>query len=348
MSRSTRTPLRLACAAVLLVGLTGAATPALAADHAAGATAVALDRTDRSDRSDDSDRGDRSDRSDRKVSFSPSSGGVAANTEVTFKGKRLDRVSEVRFGDQAATIVGVDRHGRLRVETPTAVNLKYKATKVPVTLWVDGEPSFAGWYSYVVESGVDKQLNYAFEYWRTYNDERYLSFAPYGGDCMNFVSQTLAARGIPEDSTDAGPVDGWYNTFGPGDTIDNWKQWTTAPWISVSNFDRYITTKQAELGLTMWDLFDFDRSNLRLGDVVLFEWVKDEATPKPDEVDQELWDLINFDGDHAMIVSDLVHNADGTILVKLAGHTTDQDFLDLDYVLENRAIADGHIWHFPT
>lgn len=352
MTRSTRTPVRLACTAMLLIGLTGAATPAFAAGHAAApSSSSALDWWDRADRrgeSDPSGESDRSDRSGRKVSFSPASGGVAESTEVTFTGKRLDRVTEVRFGDAAATISGLDRRGRLHVEAPTAVNLAYQATKVPVTLWADGEPSFAGWYSYVVESGVDKQLNYALTYWREYNGDHYMDFGPTGGDCMNFVSQTLAARGMPEDPLEVGPVDGWYNTYGPGDNVDNWKTWTTAPWISVSNFDRYITTKQAELNLTMYDLLDlgFDRSKLRLGDVVLFEWVVSEPTPKPDEVDQELWDLINWDGDHAMIVSDLIPNSDGTIQVKLAGHTTDQDFLDLDYVLQGGRVADGHVWHF--
>jgi hypothetical protein len=350
MSRTLTKPVVLACAAVLLVGLSGAAGPAVAlAEPGSGvilAGPSALDRFDRSAGSDGFDGSHRSERSDRKVSFSPSSGGVAETTEVTLKGKRLDEVTEVRFGDRAATILELDRHGRLRVQAPAAASVGYQPTKVPVTVWAEGEPTFAGWFSYVVKSGVDRQLNYAFTYWRTYNDARYLSFNPYGGDCMNFVSQTLAARGMPQDSPDVGWHDGWYNTYGPADSIDNWKEWTTAPWISVSNFDRYLTTKQDELGLTLFDLFDLDRSQLSLGDVVLFEWVKDEPTPKPDGVDQELWDLIDFDGDHAMIVSDIVHHSDGTIDIKLAGHNVDQDFLDLDYVLQRSKIADGHIWHF--
>lgn len=159
---------------------------------------------------------------------------------------------------------------------------------------------------------------------------------------MNFVSQTLAARGVPTDER-------WHNRFGPGDSLDNWTSWTTPAWISVTNFERYMRDQQTELGTEEFDLWEVDRSKLGLGDVVVFEWVKGAAAAvRPADMPEDLWQILAEDGDHSMIVSDLVHNPDGTISVKLSGHNNDRDFLDLDYVLQNVAIADGNFWHFPA
>jgi hypothetical protein len=186
-------------------------------------------------------------------------------------------------------------------------------------------------------------MNYALTYWTDYNSKQYSNFNPTGGDCMNFVSQTLAARGIPTD-------DKWHNRFGPGDTLNNWTSWTTPAWISVTNFERYLRTQRTKLKLTEYNLWSADRSKLGLGDVVVFEWEKRaELAERPADVPEDLWQLFAEDGDHSMIISDLVRNADGTISVKMAGHNNDRDFLDLDYVLDNVDIADGsNFWHFPA
>lgn len=324
MMRFTSKALKVTCATALTIGLAGAGASAFAATGADPMGAATIQAAEEAV---------------GPISFSPASGGVAASTIVTLEGEGIENATEVRFGVRPATILPDAPEGQLRVQVPTAVEVEYQAKWVPVTVTIDGLSYRIGEYAYVVESAVDKQMAYALKHWEKYNSEQYGDFSP--SDCMNFVSQTLAARGVAMDEE-------WHNNFGPGDSPDNWQSWTTPAWISVSNFERYLETKQEALGVEKLDLWAVDRSKLALGDIVVFEWVKRAVTAEqPADMPDDLWQLLAEDGDHAMVITDLVHNADGTISVKLAGHTNDRDFLDLDYVLDNIDIADGNFWHFP-
>lgn len=326
MSRLSSNALRITCAAALTIGLAGTASAATAATAAAPASPVIGVAPDAAS----------------TLTITPGSGGVAASTVVTIEAEGIDRATEVRFGTRQATILPDAPAGQVRVVAPTAVEVKYQANWVPVTVVIDGNDYVVGEYAYVVESGIDRQMNYTLAHWERpfYNDQQYGDFSP--SDGMNFVSQTLAARGLPMD-------DEWHNHFRPGDSLDDWKSWTTPAWISVTNFERYLRDKQAELGTEEFDLWEVDRSKLALGDVVVFEWAKGaDAAVRPANIPEDLWQLLAEDGDHAMVITDLVHHADGSISVKLAGHTNDRDFLDLDYVLDHIEIADGNFWHFPA
>jgi hypothetical protein len=327
MKRFTGQALKITCATALSIGLAGVSAPALATTGATPPSViqVASEVTD-------------------AFTFSPSSGGVAASTTVTFKGDGIGRATEVRFGDVAGKILPGAPAGQLRVQAPTAKPWKYEAKKVPVVVVIDGTPKAAGEYSYVVSSGIDKQMNYTLKHWSTYNRAQYSDFNPRGGDCMNFVSQTLVARGFAMN-------DLWHNRFKPGDELDNWASWTTGPWISVSRFDKYAEDHQKQLGLTHTKMTTdgrFDRSKIKLGDVAIFEWADFVADARPADVPEDLWELLAIDGDHAMVVTELVQHADGTTSVKLAGHNNDRDFLDLDYILSVSPIVDGRIWHIPA
>ena len=79
-------------------------------------------------------------------------------------------------------------------------------------------------YTWKVSSGVDREMQYAFAHWNasTYNAS-YLDFNSVGGDCQNFVSQALDARGLAQN-------DSWhYNSSGHSET------WGYAP-----AFDNYL------------------------------------------------------------------------------------------------------------
>ncbi|NNC12809.1 amidase domain-containing protein [Planctomonas sp. JC2975] len=161
---------------------------------------------------------------------------------------------------------------------------------------------------------IAKQYDYAMAHWNDYNTKVYGDLNPVGGDCANFVSQTLIARGWKMN-------DQWYNHDAAAD-------WSPA-WGYVPAMDNYFAANAKTLGLTEYPLDK--RSKIAVGDIVVFSW---EGTDSYD---------------HVEIVSKVIDTTvDGKkhIEIKMAGHNKDTKYRDLDYVVDTEyKQASGHFWH---
>ncbi|MGN6203668.1 amidase domain-containing protein [Humibacter sp.] len=161
---------------------------------------------------------------------------------------------------------------------------------------------------------IQKQLDYALAHWNDYNTKVYGDLNPVGGDCANFVSQTLIARGWTMN-------DDWYDH-------DAGEDWSPA-WGYVPAMDNYFAANAKSLGLTEY-AFD-KRSKIAVGDIVVFSWAGTDEY------------------DHVEIVSKVVDTTvDGKkhIDIKMAGHNKDTKYRDLDDVLDKEYPgASGHFWH---
>jgi uncharacterized protein YijF (DUF1287 family) len=158
-------------------------------------------------------------------------------------------------------------------------------------------------------ANADKQLGYAMAHWNDYNTSQYGDLNPVGGDCANFVSQTLIARGWQMNSQ-------WYNHDAAAD-------WSPA-WGYVPAMDNYLRANASTLGLTEYS-FD-QRETIKVGDIVMFDWDDNDSL------------------DHVQIVSS-VQEIDGKILIKMAGHNIDTDYRDLDTTITvDHPGAVGHFW----
>jgi len=163
------------------------------------------------------------------------------------------------------------------------------------------------------DTGVAAQLAYAVAEWDDTDNPIYGNFDPVGGDCANFVSQTLIARGWKMDST-------WYN-YGP----NNW----SAAWGYVPSLDDYLRANANNFGLEY--LTASQRSQFAVGDIVIFSW---EGTPNA-----------NTDEDHVEMISQ-IDNQDGQISVKLASHNNYGLYRDLDeQITIEHPGATFHVWH---
>lgn len=97
---------------------------------------------------------------------------------------------------------------------------------------------------------VAAQMAYLHQYVFAYNPE-WGDYNPYGGDCTNFASQGLIARGWSTDRT-------WYSQGA---------MWTASkPWIATAPMAAYFD----ELGFDYSTEADLDR--VRVGDIGLFTW----------------------------------------------------------------------------
>lgn len=163
------------------------------------------------------------------------------------------------------------------------------------------------------DTGVTAQLAYAVAEWDDTTNATYGNLDAVGGDCANFVSQTLIARGWKMDSH-------WYD-HGPG----NW----SAAWGYVPSLDDYLKSNSSTFGLQY--LTASQRSQFAVGDIVVFSW---EGTPNADA-----------DKDHVEIISRIT-NQDGQISVKLASHNNYGLYRDLDeQITTEHPGATFHVWH---
>lgn len=241
-------------------------------------------------------------------SVQPSAGSVSGGT-VTLTGANLEEVGAVRIGGQPATVTKATGD-KVVVSVPAAAD--FQAGSVPITVTdKNGKPvSTTGkTYDYRVQTPVDKQLAYALTYWKNYNTAQYGDLNPVGGDCANFVSQTLIARGWQMN-------DDWYNHDAAAD-------WSPA-WGYVPSMDEYFRENAAQLGLTEYS-FD-QRDKIKVGDLVMFDWNDNDSL------------------DHVQIVS-AVQNVNGKIAIKMVGHNEDSDYRDLDQAITvDHPGAVGHFW----
>lgn len=246
--------------------------------------------------------------------LSPASGPIAAGATVTITGERLDDVTRVTFAGVGASSVTVVSDTEVTAVVPVATNYAVGAEDVDV---------FAGdaivapegvrlAYGRESVTPVDAQLAYAFAHWapENYNLETYGEFNSVGGDCMNFVSQTLAARGIPQ-------TDGWYFN-GKGDY--------SSTWIYTPSFDNYLAANPS-LGFTRLSIEQRDQAEV--GDLVLFSW---SGVGSPD---------------HIQVISD-IRVVDGVTKILMVGHNLDSDWRDLDTTITvDHPGAKAWFWKVP-
>lgn len=227
------------------------------------------------------------------TAVSPASGSLVGGEKVTIRGRSLAGVDRVTFNGVDADEVTVVRSTTVTAIVPGAVGYRPSSGAVAVFRGSSQVPSAPLSYTWSVQNGVDKEMQYAFAHWNadTYN-AAYINFNSVGGDCQNFVSQALLARGLAQNAS-------WYYDAAGAHS----ESWGYAP-----SFDAYLAGTPS-LGFTRLD--STQRSQLSVGDLAYFDW-NDNGVP-----------------DHVMIVSK-ISGAAGQTKVSLVGHNLDYDYRDLD------------------
>jgi hypothetical protein len=172
------------------------------------------------------------------------------------------------------------------------------ASSTPSPTVSAGTPVATTKLTYAALTDVDRQLQYAMAHWSNYNLAEYGNMNSIGGDCANFVSQTLIARGWQQRSD-------WYNRDGGAQH--------SATWTYCPSMDPWLDTNAATFGLTRRPLSD--RKDVRVGDIVMWDW-NGNGSP-----------------DHTTIVSEVFPQTDGTVLIKSASHNEDGPYRDLDEMI---------------
>lgn len=196
-----------------------------------------------------------------------------------------------------------------------------KATTSPATKTTTPKPSASAPASpsaapaVELSAGVQRQLAYAAKYWKTYNTAQYGNLNSVGGDCANFVSQSLQARGWTQNST-------WYNRTATGGS------WGAA-WGYVPAMENYFAANASRLGLVR--LTSSERAKFAVGDVVAFSW------SGSDDVAMNL--------DHVQFITKIVEQG-GKTKVLMASHNDDYLYRDLDHeITVEHPGAQFHVWH---
>ena len=156
----------------------------------------------------------------------------------------------------------------------------------------------------------DVAAAYLHQYVFSYNSAVWGDYNDFGGDCTNFASQGLIARGWKVDDT-------WYSDGG---------MWTASDaWIGTVQMSEYFDA----LGLTYATQDDLDR--VRVGDIGLFHWGELDTTM-----------------DHTMTVSKVEYVPGGAPKVYLISHNEDGEYRELETVL-NVEHTDSTVWiyHIP-
>lgn len=251
------------------------------------------------------------------AAVAPAAASIAGGDTITITGTALDDVTAVTVGGIAATDVAVQSPTSVTATVPRAAEYQPGAATVEVFAGETPVASAAPLaFEWQVITPVDKQLSYAFKHWarETYNLAEYGTMNPIGGDCANFVGQTLMQRGWEM-------TDDWYNR----DAGADW----TGSWIHVPTFDNWLRDNQSRLGIT--ELSNEQRDQVKIGDIVMFDW------------------NLNDSLDHTQIVSDVIANADGTTTIKMVGHNLDTNWRDLDTTITvDHPGALAYFWSIPA
>lgn len=113
-------------------------------------------------------------------------------------------------------------------------------------------------------------------------------------NCANFASQTLAARGMAQSAV--------------------WKQENRQPtsaWVSATALNAYLSSTTG-----VKRLLDGQREQVKLGDLVFFDWDR------------------SGDSDHVGVVNHIQRQADGTIKIFYAGHTSHKHYRSVDWAIQ--------------
>jgi hypothetical protein len=227
------------------------------------------------------------------TSVSPASGSLSGGTAVTVSGKNLRAASTIVFGSGEPLALTAVSDTEATVTSPMSVD--YAAVSVPLQLIgprgqrIDTAQN----YEFAAVTPVDKQMLYAFTYWKNYNTAEWGVFT--GNDCGNFVNQTLVQRGWKQSRA-------WYSDYATTGGF-------SLSWVRGTPMFDYLSSRP---DVTHYSVDQ--REKVKVGDVVMFDW----DPKKRDGVD------------HTMVVSKVEKNVDGTIAIKLVGHTVDAQYRDLD------------------
>ena len=227
------------------------------------------------------------------ASVSPSTGSLVSGETATITGTALTGVDRVTFDDQDADDVTVVDSRTITVVVPAAVDYQPSTGAVVAYKGATKVPGATLEYAWSARTGVDREMQYAFAHWKasTYN-AAYADFNSVGGDCQNFVSQSLLAGGLATS-------DDWFY----GSASSHSESWGYAPAFNE------LLDDTPSLGFTR--LASTQRSQLAVGDLAYFDW-NGNGVP-----------------DHVMIVS-RVSTVAGRVTISLVGHNLDFDYRDLD------------------
>ena len=239
-------------------------------------------------------------------------GSLVAGEQLTLTGRNLGDVTEVSFADVPATELEVVDDRTIVATVPAVAN--FQPATVDVAVYVGSTRVQAAaplTYSYSPQTAIDAQMQYLLTHWNNYNTAQFGDLNSIGGDCMNFVSQSLLARGWAMTSE-------WYSADAGADWGDAWGH--------VPSFDEWLRG-HPEYGAST---LGFDqRDQVKIGDLVVFDWDNDGSL------------------DHIQVVSAIAVD-DGVTSIAMVGHNTDSDYRDLDLTLTvDHPGASGYFWSIP-
>lgn len=239
----------------------------------------------------------------------PVDGPLSGGARLTLSGVNLHAVRVEVGGVSAPIQVAAD--GTAAVTVPAAST---PGGPVPIEVFEGRRavPTADVTFEYRVTSPVDRQLAYAIAHWDEYNLAEFGDFNPWGGDCQNFVSQTLVARGwVPNGE--------WFNVAQ--------QDWAPA-FVHVPSFDEYLRA-HPELGAVEVPIDE--RTAVKLGDLVVFDWDDDGSL------------------DHIEVVARIEPRPDGGFAIATLGHSdVNSWYRDLDRAITvEHPGASASFWSIP-
>ncbi|MET0911303.1 MAG: amidase domain-containing protein [Ilumatobacteraceae bacterium] len=250
------------------------------------------------------------------AAVSPASGSVTGGTTLTLTGTGLADVTGVTIGGVPATEVTVADDGSVTAVAPAALHYQPADAAIVVASGDETVPQSTPLnFAYAVETGVDAQMQYALKHWKDYNSAEWGNLNSVGGDCANFVSQSLIQRGWTQNDT-------WFNRNAAA-TIADW----SPAWGYVPAMDNWFAS---ETGPDVTRLTLEQRDQVKVGDVGIFDW------------------NLNNMPDHVMLVSS-VQVVDGVTKIAFVSHNLDGDYRDLDNVITvEHPGANAWFWSIPA
>jgi len=218
---------------------------------------------------------------------SPATGSVKGGTKVVLTGSGLGAVRSATVA--GTTVPASGTADRVTFTTPSAVAFT-PATETVALQSASGSAVGTTSFTYRTVDGVDRQLAYVLKYWKHYNPA-YETLPD--DDCVDFTSQSLLQRGWKQQGD-------WVHA---ADILDAGPAWRSS--TAFMNF----MEEHPELGTA---LTDQQRSQVKVGDVVQFDWDR------------------SGDRDHTGVVTRVVKQSDGHIEIDFAGHTNDSDYRSVD------------------
>ncbi|RKR76257.1 amidase domain-containing protein [Frondihabitans australicus] len=243
----------------------------------------------------------------RVTSLSSTSGSLVGGETVALAGVSLTGVTRVVFNGVDSPSVTAVSATSVKAVVPSAVNFQpssggvvaYRGTTVVAS-------ARALTYTWAPRTGVDKQMQYAFAHWNapTYNPA-YLNFDSVGGDCQNFVSQSLLAGGLPKSSS-------WFYDSASSHS----SSWGYAP---------AFNDLAPSLGFTR--LTSAQESQVQIGDLAYFDW---NGNGIPDHVMMvSAVSAAATSSGSGSSASGSTSAASSSTIIKLVGHNLDYDYRDL-------------------